>query len=80
MTTPSVNRVKLSDDLLGDYVTSVGKLPEKLVRIADNQFHVAGSLSRAVVALRSMAALNKGRSRPGSENPTPRTGNQAASC
>lgn len=79
MTIPSVRIDKLSDDPLGDYVTSVGRLPEKLVRIADNQHFVAGSLGRAVIALRSMGALNDRRSSPESKNSTPNSGNGSAS-
>jgi hypothetical protein len=77
MTIPALKSDLRSDDPLGDYVIRVGQLPEKLVRIADNQRHIAGSLGRAVIALRSMAALNKDRSHPESKNAAPITGNDS---
>lgn len=80
MTITSLKSSKLSEDPLGDYVIRVGQLPEKIARIADNQRHVACSLGRAVIALRSMAALNKGRSYPESKNSAPNTGNDGPSC
>lgn len=80
MTNPSLKSAKCSEDPLGDYVIRVGQLPEKIARIADNQRHMANSLGRAVIALRSMAALNNGRSYPESRNSAPNFGNDSPSC
>lgn len=78
MSIPALKSDLRSDDLLDDYVIRVGQLPEKLVRIANNQHHIAGSLGRAVIALRSMAALNKNRSHPESKNAAPNFGNDSS--
>ena len=80
MTTPNVKSVHVSLDPLGDYVAGAHALPAKLVRIANNQHHVAQSLGRAVIALRSMAALNQRSTHLESKNATPNTGNNLASC
>lgn len=80
MTQLSLNSDKLSLDPLGDYIIRVGQMHQKLERIADNQHHVAGSLGRAAIALRSIAALSKGRSYPESKNSAPNSGNGSASC
>ncbi|MBS1142871.1 MAG: hypothetical protein H6R14_277 [Proteobacteria bacterium] len=80
MTQTLTKSIKPSQDPLGDYIVGVSQLPGKLHQIADNQRQIAGSLGRAVIALRSMAALNKGRSYPETKNLTPITGNVSASC
>lgn len=46
-------------DPLHQYATSVGTLHHKLGRIHANQHAVAGSLSRAAAALRSIAAARE---------------------
>lgn len=52
------------NDPLKQYVASVHGLHHKLARINANQQDVAASLGRAAAALRSMAALNKGKTAP----------------
>lgn len=79
MTKPSLNSDTRTEDLLGDYLIRVGQLPEKIARIADNKRHIAGSLGRAAIALRSMAALNKGRSYPELKNSAPSIGKDSLS-
>lgn len=79
MTTPNVKSAHISQDPLGDYVAGAHALPAKLVRIANNQHHVAQSLGRAVIALRSMAALNQRPTHLESKKSTLNTGNNLAS-
>lgn len=68
-TTPSVN------ELLGDYLASVNKLPGKLAAIAANQRSSELSLGRAAAALRSMGALNRRRHDSSLGNTPPSIGN-----
>ena len=50
---------QLKDEPLAAYLGSVKLLGEKLGRIASGKKEIAGSLSRAAAALRSIAAINK---------------------
>lgn len=80
MTQSIAKSIKPSHDPLGDYIVGVSQLPGKLHQIADHKRQIADSLGRAVIALRSMAALNKGRTYPETKNLTPTSGNVSASC
>ncbi|AXS80492.1 hypothetical protein [Dechloromonas sp. HYN0024] len=50
---------QLKDEPLAAYLGSVKLLGEKLGRIASGKKEIAGNLSRAAAALRSIAAISK---------------------
>lgn len=60
MTAKTAPHLVSEEDSLCCYIEGVRKLPQKLGLIAENQRHAAASLGRAVLALRSIAALNNG--------------------
>lgn len=62
-------------DSLSCYIDGVRKLPPKLAQIAENQRHAAASLGRAVIALRSIAALSAGKLDSNFRNLNPAIGN-----